>query len=203
MQCAPKASSAYIRKLIYSSNQRISDHPHRHPMLRQAVSPVPRYTSRSEKYSPPACVGVASRQHIQHMLRRSGPPEAATGIFTASLTAAVISMSYPSVVPSAFMTFSTISPAPSSSACFGPFHHINPRVLSPPIDEHLPLFPAILLHPIGIQPQNRRTPNLRAISANSFGFCTAAELTDTFSAPAWINRVASSSVRIPRPPSGA
>ena len=42
-------------------------------------------------------------------------------------------------------------------------------------------------------------PNFRATSAIRCGFFTAAELTLTFSAPAWISRVASSSVRMPPP----
>ena len=42
-------------------------------------------------------------------------------------------------------------------------------------------------------------PNLPDISVISCGFRTAAELMLTFSAPAWISRVASSSVRMPPP----
>ena len=61
-------------------------------------------------------VGPALDQGGPEVLRAGrAPPEATTGIVTASLTARVIGRSYPFLVPSASMLVRTISPAPSRS----------------------------------------------------------------------------------------
>src|SRR3982751_5988592 len=86
------------------------------------------------------------------------PPLATTGTLTASLTAAVISRSYPAVVPSAFITLRTISPAPRAPA---PPSRPAPAGRPPPaVDEPLPPLPPgrRVLNPVGVQPQHRRAP---------------------------------------------
>src|SRR5574341_652027 len=128
---------------------------------------------------------------------RPAPPDAITGIDTASATARVNSRSYPSRVPSRSMLVSKISPAPRASASRAHSTALRSVPFRPPCvyTRHLPL--ATLF--ASIATTTHCDPNFSAAAVISGGFSTAAVFTATLSAPA--SRIArkSSSVRTPPP----
>ena len=129
------------------------------------------------------------------------PPLATTGMSTASDTARVISISYPSLVPSASMQVRTSSPAPSASTFLAHSTHSRPVGIRPPL-----MWTSQNSEPSSrlIRFGSRFTtmhwlPNLSAASRTKSGSFTAAELIETLSQPELISVRISSSVRIPPP----
>ncbi len=116
------------------------------------------------------------------------PPLATTGIDTASLTAAVISRSKPSRVPSRSMQVSTISPLPS----LRPF--LAQSTASSPVGTRPPLMktsqtsrPSRTIRLGSILTTMHWLPNRSAACLTNSGFLQAAELIDTLSHPACNN----------------
>ena len=116
------------------------------------------------------------------------PPLATTGIETASLTARVISRSYPFLVPSASMQVSTISPAPSRSTSRAQATASKPVPTPPAVDVHLPNFrPSFCTRLGSIFTTIHWLPKRRAAWRTNSGSRGAAELIDTLSQPAQSN----------------
>jgi hypothetical protein len=85
------------------------------------------------------------------------------------------------LVPSAFITFRTISPAPKVFRLLHPLHHVDARIDAPAVDEDPPLLAAIDRHAIRIQTEDcRAAAELSRDLASKSGFFTAAELRLTF-----------------------
>ena len=131
------------------------------------------------------------------------PPLAMTGTDTAARTRRMSSRSKPSLVPSASMELSRISPAPRSAARAHHSTASRSTGVRPP-------WVVITKSSVGrpSSPIRRRTsaeststwaPKRSAISAMSSGRAMAAVLTPTLSAPARRRRSTSSTVRTPPP----
>ncbi len=125
------------------------------------------------------------------------PPEAITGTPTASLTARVRARSKPSRVPSRSMLVSRISPAPARSICRA---HSSASI---PVGRRPPWVytsqPPPLRRLASIATTMHWLPTLSEASRTSPGFCTAAVLIETLSAPALSSRRTSSTLRTPPP----
>ena len=108
------ASRGHRSRAISCLSARASEMPKWKMLAASAASAFPRRNTSAKCLALPA------------------PPEAMTGIWTASLTAAVSSQSKPSRVPSASMEVSRISPAPRCSASRAHSRALRPVGLRPP-----------------------------------------------------------------------
>jgi len=115
--------------------------------------------------------------------RVPAPPEAITGMLTASAIALVIGMSYPAWVPSASILVGRICPAPRSSAFFAqstasiPVGIVPPATITSKPEGNFELvFVSIAIVILSL-------PNSFAASLTKPGFLTAAVLMDTPDAP--------------------
>src|SRR6185369_10773786 len=125
------------------------------------------------------------------------PPEAMTGILTASETARVSARSKPFLVPSRSMLVSRISPAPSCSTFFAHSTVSSPVSLRPPWVKTCHLPGATCLASMATTMHCEPTL-LEALKTRS-GSLTAAVFIDTLSAPALSRRRTSSTLRTPPP----
>jgi hypothetical protein len=124
------------------------------------------------------------------------PPLAMTGTVTAARTARISSRSKPTVVPSASIEFSRISPAPSCTARRAHATASIPVPVRPPW--------VVTSKPDGERraSTDRTThcdPNRSAASDSSSGRATAAVFSETLSAPARSSRSTSATLRTPPP----
>jgi hypothetical protein len=131
--------------------------------------------------------------------RVPAPPLAITGTVTTARTARISSRSKPTVVPSASIEFSKISPAPSCTARWAQSTASIPVPVRPPW--------VVTSKPLG-GPAARRAstdstthcdPNRWAASPSNSGRATAAVLSETLSAPARSRRSTSATLRTPPP----
>ena len=130
------------------------------------------------------------------------PPEAMIGILTSLRTARIISRSKPSLVPSASIELSRISPAPSCSA------RLTHQMASMPVDLRPPIVVTSKPDCVCCSPFSRRAsteststwlPKRSATRLISDGSLMAAVLTPTLSAPQRSSESTSSGVRTPPP----
>src|SRR5262245_44876388 len=124
------------------------------------------------------------------------PPEAITGTPTASDTARVSARSKPSRVPSRSMLVSRISPAPAASMRRAHSSASMPVPLRPPCVKTSHEEPFLLA---SIATTTHWQPTISDAWRTRSGFCTAAVLIDTLSAPALRSRRTSSTLRTPPP----
>src|SRR5690554_1750582 len=124
------------------------------------------------------------------------PPEAMTGMSTASDTARVSSRSKPSLVPSRSIEVRRISPAPRAAPRFAHSTASSPVGVRPPFTttSNRPW-----LRRASIANTTHWRPNRSAQAAISPGSFTAAVFTDTLSAPARSTAFMSSGLRTPPP----
>ena len=125
------------------------------------------------------------------------PPDAITGMLTASLTLRVMSMAKPFLVPSLFMEVSRISPAPLRSPSRAQSTVWSVVAVRPPwtYTIHSPFSSSL----VSMARTTHWLPNCPAISVISLGFSTAEVFRLTLSAPALMMACASSRVRMPPP----
>jgi hypothetical protein len=129
------------------------------------------------------------------------PPEAITGMLTASLTARVRSRSKPARVPSRSMLVSRISPAPRPAIFCAHATASIPVPRRPPWvkTSQCGYSASSCTRLASMATTMHWLPTRAAASATSSGRCTAAVLIETLSAPAFSRRRMSATSRMPPP----
>ena len=148
-----------------------------------------------------------SRTPSTRWSRPPTPPDAITGMLTASATARVSWMSKPALVPSRSMEVNNISPAPYSAMRFAQLTASMPVSLRPPWVNTSKRGPSPWPSPWPARPARLASmattmhwlPNLSAASRTNSGLRTAAVLMATLSAPASRSFRISSRVLTPPP----